>query len=129
MIAAVVYRGALERVNIFCFGDHAHERTVTLRIAANVARIVFGDRKTARAQPHAILERNDRFGECLGVSARPVEEMKDEPRGRLGTDRGKFRELVDEGRDGPGDCLDREAYIRPGRRDGLTSVLECASRR
>jgi hypothetical protein len=58
-----------------------------LRIATDIARIVFRDRKTARAQLHAFFERDDRIGQRIGVGARPIEQVEYEPRGGLRTDR------------------------------------------
>ena len=68
-------------------------------VGAELARIVFGQRKADRAEAHVVLDRQDRFGEALRFVARTVEQIKDQTRGGLWTDRRELAELVDQRRD------------------------------
>jgi hypothetical protein len=50
--------------------------------------------KQREHKPHSLLERDDRVGEGLGViSARPIEQVKDQPRRRLRTDGREFARI------------------------------------
>jgi hypothetical protein len=112
VVAAVVCRGALDREDVLRLGDDADQPRVAPRIGADAARVLFGDREAARAEPDAILERDDRVGERVGVAARPVQQVEDEPRGGLRADRRQLAELVDQRLDGARDGGRDDAVLR-----------------
>src|ERR1700686_4431473 len=103
VIASPIRGSPLEGKDVLRFGDDAQERRVAPLVGADRARVVFGKREAARAEPHAVFHRQDRFGERLGFGARPVEQKEDQTRRRLWSDRRQLRELVDQALDGAGD--------------------------
>jgi hypothetical protein len=101
VVAPVVRRGALDREDVLRLGDDADQPRVAPRVVADRARVVLGDREAPRADADALLERDDRVGECVGVRARAVQQVEDEPRGGLRADRRQLAELVDQRLDRP----------------------------
>jgi hypothetical protein len=87
VIPSAVCRGPLEWEEVLRLRDDAQQARVALRIGADRARLLLGQREAALAEPDAILDRQNRLGERLRLGPRAPEDIEDEPGGRLLTDR------------------------------------------
>ena len=78
MIAAFERARALDRVDIFRFGDDANDRTIAPIVGAELARIQFGERKARRTETHLVFDGKDGFGKRVRFVTRTIQQMKNE---------------------------------------------------
>src|SRR5207249_3121979 len=91
---------ALDGEDVERLFDDADDAAVAAVVAADVARIRFGDVLTDRAEDRTFLQLDDRVGEAEGIVVRDTEEVIREALRALRSDAGKLVEFVDELCDG-----------------------------
>src|SRR5712691_5858189 len=83
VIAAAELASALHREQVGHARNHADDARVALRVAADRAGILRGEVAADRAEPHLLLQREERLGEVARVLGRALEDVEREPLRRL----------------------------------------------
>src|SRR5579862_1452960 len=113
MVTSFERAGALDRVNVFRFGDHANRGGIAPLVAAKLARVALRKRVTDRTEANVVFNCDDCFGETLCLVARPIQQMKYQPSCGLRANRRQLAELVDERGDWTGSLAELR-HINPG---------------
>jgi hypothetical protein len=90
VVPAAVLPGFLDGRDVARLFDDAEERRVALRVGADVARVLFGQRVAGRAALDGLTRVRDCLREALGLFLRRAQEVVGKPGGALSADAGSF---------------------------------------
>ena len=76
VVAPTIAHRPLDRVHIFCFTDHAEQGRIASRIAADAARIGFGERKAPAAESHLLFDVQNCAAERFGIFLRSRKQIE-----------------------------------------------------
>src|SRR5437867_3775873 len=93
VIHAAKLPGPLDRSDVRRLLDHADDRRVTARVAADDAERVLGEVEAALARTNPVAEREQRFREAATLFLRLLQQMIREAERRLSTDPRQLRQL------------------------------------
>jgi hypothetical protein len=96
MVAALVFTGALNNLDIFRFFHHADGSAVALRVHANAADGFAGDIAADSAEGHAVAHRGQRVGQAVNIFWVHVQHVERNSLRALRTHTGKSRQLINE---------------------------------
>ncbi len=96
MIAAGVFAGAFDGLDVFGFFDYADHRAITPGIMADAAHAVAGDIAADAAKRNPVADTSKRLLEAVNVFRFCVQNMEGDPLGTFRPNPRQAREFVDE---------------------------------
>ena len=96
VVAASVFAGALDGLDVFGFFDHADHRAITPGIMADAADALAGDIAANAAKRHPVANTSKRLLEAVDVFGFCVQNVEGNPLGTFRPNPRQAREFVDE---------------------------------